>query len=127
MTEHSRTNEFAQALNAFEKGDPDALLSMFADDATLERPEQTGSGSGTDAGAKNFWETYQAQFTTVSSEFTRVAEAGDEGVLEWRSNATLTTGRDITYAGVSLLTFESDRIARFATYYDTAAFITATP
>ena len=42
-------------------------------------------------------------------------------MLEWESKGTLESGRDISYAGVSLLTFDADgTVSRFATYYDTA-------
>jgi hypothetical protein len=83
-------------------------------------------GPGAEADAPTFWQQYLAEFDEVSSEFTRVTEAGDEGILEWRSSGRLASGRDIDYRGVSLLTFDGDRVARFATYYDTAAFIEPT-
>ena len=52
-----------------------------------------------------------------------MADQGDLGVLEWTSTGTLTTGREVSYAGVSLLEFSGDLVQRFATYYDTAAFV----
>ncbi len=40
------------------------------------------------------------------------------------SRGTLSTGRPIEYRGASLLTYDSDdRVRRFSTYFDTAAFL----
>lgn len=120
MSEKTRSEKFAQALQQLEQGNTEELLSMFASGARLQRPEQDRQGAEEDA--ETFWEQYLGQFSEVSTEFERVVEAEDEGILEWRSTATLTAGKHIEYAGVSLLTFEGDEVTRFATYYDTAAF-----
>ena len=41
--------------------------------------------------------------------------------LEWESKSTLESDREVSYAGVSLLTFDADgKVSRCATYYDTA-------
>ena len=76
----------------------------------------------TQTGGAHFLEHMVFKGTKTRSA-ARIAEAGDEGVLEWRSTGRLSAGRDIDYQGVSLLTFDGDRVSRFATYYDTAAFI----
>ena len=72
-----------------------------------------------------FWQQYLDQFATIRSEFSRVAEAGPLGELEWTSKGSLGSsqgGSDIEYQGVSLLEFGDDgQVTRFATYYDTAA------
>lgn len=122
MSSTDRSDRFAQALQELEGGSPDALLDQFADGVTLHRPER-GSGVGAAADAATFWQQYRAEFEEISTEFTRIAEEGDEAVLEWRSRGRLAAGRDIDYAGVSLLTFDGDKVTRFATYYDTAAFL----
>ena len=50
--------------------------------------------------------------------------AGDGGAaLEWESEGALPTGAPIRYRGVSLLEFAGDRVKRFRTYYDSAAFV----
>jgi ketosteroid isomerase-like protein len=63
------------------------------------------------------------QFDEIGTEFTHVAEADDLAVLEWTSKGRLAAGRSIEYRGVSLLGFDGDRVRRFSTYYDTAAFV----
>lgn len=122
MSHTDRSQRFADALQTFEKGDQQALLEQFADGAELIRPERK-HGPGRSADASTFWAQYIAEFEEITTEFVRVVEEGDEGILEWRSTGRLAAGRDIEYAGVSLLRFEDDRVSRFATYYDTAAFI----
>lgn len=122
MPENQRSQRFADALKSLEQGHSDDMLAQYADDAELQRPERK-HGPGREADPQTFWEQYLAEFDEISTEFSRIAEAGDEGVLEWRSTGRLSAGRDIDYQGVSLLTFDGDRVSRFATYYDTAAFI----
>jgi hypothetical protein len=123
VTDAGRAQRFADALQSFESsGTPDDLLAQFAEGAELSRPEADRGDAGTDAAG--FWEAYRAQFGDISTTFSSVEEAGDLGVLEWTSTGTLSTGRAIEYAGVSLLHFgEDDTVSRFATYYDTAAFL----
>ncbi|MGB3829977.1 MAG: nuclear transport factor 2 family protein [Ornithinimicrobium sp.] len=125
MSETNRTQRFADALQAYERGDGQDLLDQFAEGAELRRPERK-HGPGKAADASTFWQQYIAEFEHIETSFDRIAEEGDEGILEWHSTGKLTAGRDIDYAGVSLMTFDGDSVARFATYYDTAAFIEPT-
>lgn len=120
---------FAEALQRLEQdGDVDRFLSeTFAEDAELLRPELTRQGSGHIDG-RDFWRQYHDLFTSVRSEFDRVSQAGNLGVLEWCTSGTRTSGENISYAGVSLLDFTQDgRVQRFATYFDTAAFLAGPP
>ncbi|MGB3764577.1 MAG: nuclear transport factor 2 family protein [Ornithinimicrobium sp.] len=125
MSDTDRTQRFADALQACEQGDEQALLAQFAESAELRRPERK-HGPGQVADPATFWQQYLAEFEHIETSFDRVTEEGDEGILEWHSTGTLATGRAIDYAGVSLLTFDGDAVSRFATYYDTAAFIEPT-
>ncbi len=104
-------------------GDTGPLSDLFAGEAELLRPEVDKSGSsGRDP--RRFWQDYVAQFAAIKTEFTEVHETDVLAVLEWSSSGQLSTGRDIDYRGVSLLSFDDDgRVRRFATYYDTAAFL----
>ncbi len=122
------TDDFARALQRLESDhDLDAFLRAFAADVELQRPEQRQQTERGGEGARRFWGAYLQQFDEVRTDFTRVSAAGNLGVLEWVSEGRLGSGRPITYAGVSLLTFDDGgQVARFATYYDTAAFVQAT-
>jgi ketosteroid isomerase-like protein len=118
---------FADALQEVEKsGDTGALLERFTDDAELLRPEANGSHvSGDDASA--FWDSYLSQFSEIATEFTHVEDGESQAWLEWVSRGKLSTGRPIEYRGVSLLTLgDEGKVRRFATYYDTAAFLEPT-
>lgn len=126
MPDSARAQRFADALQEFESsGDSGVLVEQFADGAELTRPEADRSDSETDA--KAFWDAYLAQFDSIQTSFAAVEEAGNRGILEWLSTGSLSTGRDVDYRGVSLLTFDDDdKVSRFATYYDTAAFLEPT-
>lgn len=118
-TDLTPTEQFAAALQQLESDrDLDAFTAQFTDDAELVRPE-----TGRAAGAREFWQAYLDQFEQVRSEFSRVVQDGRLGELEWRATGRLRTGREIEYAGVSLLELDGDRVRRFATWYDTAAFL----
>jgi ketosteroid isomerase-like protein len=123
----SRAREFTDALQRLEQDrDLDAFLSRFADDVTLLRPEPGGQEQGRD-GARRFWQAYLDQFETIGSTFGRLVDADRYAELEWVSEGRLRTGRDISYAGVSLLEHDDQgAVVRFATYYDTSAFTSPT-
>ena len=117
------TEQFAEALTALETTrDLEPFLAQFSDAAELARPEAGGREQGAD-GARRYWQAYLDQFQHVRSEFSRVEESGHLGELEWVSTGMLASGRDISYAGVSLLAVEDGRVRRFVSYYDTAAFL----
>ena len=120
----SRAQDFADALQRLEQdGDVDAFVELFADDVALIRPEPGNGGEGPD-GARTFWTDYLGQFEQIRSTFSRVEQDGALGELEWVGEGALRTGRSVSYAGVSLLTFDdAGKVTRFATYYDTAAFV----
>ena len=103
--------------------DAGSITSLFAESAELLRPEVDKAGSS-NQDPDQFWADYRNQFTEVSTEFGEVQEADSFAVLEWRSTGKLSTGRDIEYAGVSLLSLDGDgKVKRFSTYYYTAAFL----
>lgn len=124
MSDQTPAQRFADALQQFESsGDGDALREQFSDSPELLRPEvdKTGSSSSDTAA---FWDAYLEQFDEIRTEFTHVVESDQHAALEWTSTGRLSTGRDIEYRGVSLLSMSGDgRVERFATYYDTAAFL----
>jgi ketosteroid isomerase-like protein len=123
MADQSPARTFADALLAFESGgDVSDLAALFADGAELVRPEAAGLDDPGDAA--EFWSSYLKQFDEIKTEFGHLEEGEDHASLEWSSSGSLTTGRSLTYRGVSLLHLDGDgKIDRFATYYDTAAFL----
>ena len=121
------SDTFAQALQELERTrDLDPFLEQFADDVELLRPEPGSAERGRD-GARRYWQLYLDQFAEIASEFGRLAQDGRLGELEWTGTGRLRTGREITYAGVSLLELDdAGLVRRFTTYYDTAALLTPT-
>ncbi len=116
------SDRFAEGLQRLERErDPDGLLGLFADEIELLRPEPGSREQGL-AGARRFWQAYLDQFQEVRSEFMRVEESGQLGVLVWVSRGQLIDGRDIAQIRVALLVIEDAKIRRVTTYYDTAAF-----
>jgi hypothetical protein len=123
MSDETPGQRFEAALQRLdETSEPEQLLERFADGAELHRPEVDRQSATRDAEA--FWRAYRTQFDDIATEFTHRSETDEHAALEWQSTGRLATGRDITYRGVSLLTFDSaGLVTRFATYYDTAAFL----
>lgn len=123
MNDQTPAQRFAAALQRFESsGDDTDLLARYGEGAELRRPEVVHQGPTTDA--KAFWSAYRSQFDHIATEFSQISESDSLAALEWESRGRLSAGRDITYRGVSLLSLGDDGLVqRFATYYDTAAFL----
>ena len=123
MTDQTPGQLFEAALHHLdESGDLADIVARFADSAELHRPEVDTQTSTKDVEA--FWNAYRTQFDSLSTEFTHRTETDQHAALEWESKGRLAAGRDITYRGVSLLALDdTGKVTRFATYYDTAAFL----
>lgn len=121
-TATDRTQAFMDALHELESSqNPDTIVALFADDATLERlTHKTYAGK---ADAERFWGEYLEPFGELATEFYNVTEDDDGAVLEWESKGELTSGKAIHYKGVSSLSFEGEKVKSFRTYYDSAAFL----
>ena len=112
---------FAEALQRTEESrDPDPLLQLFAPDAELSNHGRRESGI---EDARRFWFSYLEQFTDIRSRFVRIIEDGGQAALVWTSEGTLKGGQPISYSGVSVIEAEGDKVRRFETYYDSAAFL----
>ncbi len=122
----SRAEQFAQALQRLESDrDLEPFLAQFCEDTLLLRPETGKHEDGLD-GARRYWQAYLDQFGDISSRFDRLVDAGSLSELEWVSTGHLRSEREISYTGVSLLEHDDDgKVVRFASYYDTSAFLVA--
>jgi ketosteroid isomerase-like protein len=115
--------QFADTLQRIEKDrDPAPLVELFSDDAELENLTDKSPAKGRD-GASRFWRKYLDSFGEVRSHFTRTHQADGVATLEWVSEGTLPNGHPIHYRGVSVLEISGDRVQKFRTYYDSAAFL----
>ena len=116
-----RARRFIECLQrAEESHEPDELLALFGEEVELRSLVRDRPFEGPD-GARRFWTEYLASFQEVRSRFDRVLEQGDLVILEWTTEATVKSGHPVTYAGVSLIEFDGDRVVRFRTYYDSSA------
>jgi ketosteroid isomerase-like protein len=115
-----RARAFVAELRGFEQSsDPTDLVGLFAVDATATRLDARGERSDMTA----FWREYRGQFDRLSTTFFDAVEGTDQVALEWTSEATLTTGRPISYRDVTVLDLAGEKIAGLRTYYDSAAFV----
>jgi ketosteroid isomerase-like protein len=117
-------DRFTAALAEAERsGDPQPLAELFTADAELTNLAKPEPSRGA-VGARGFWADYLKAFGNIRSEFDHKVMGDTTAVLEWTSEGTLPTGKPIRYRGVSILEVRGDRVGKFRTYYDTAAFVT---
>jgi ketosteroid isomerase-like protein len=112
---------FADALRRTEEsGDPEPLVQLFAEGCELRNLALTEQGL---EGARRFWQTYLAQFDRIRSEFSRLIEQDGQAALVWTSEGAMKGGHPIAYRGVSIIETQGDKVRRFETVYDSAAFL----
>ena len=112
---------FAESLQRTEETrDPEHLARLFAEEAELHNLAIAHHGI---EGARQFWHTYLGQFDSIRSTFSHLIEADGQAALVWTSDGALKGGRPITYRGVSVIEFANDKVTRFETIYDSAAFL----
>ncbi len=112
---------FADALQRTEETrDPEHLVRLFAEDADLHNLAIGDQGKD---GAHHFWQTYLDQFDDIRSEFSHLIEQDGQAALVWTSKGALKGGRPIAYRGVSIVEHDGDKVHRFETVYDSAAFL----
>ena len=114
---------FMQTLQQIEETkNVEPLVLLFAEDAELNNLAMLEPLRGQD-GAHQFWQKYLSAFKQIHSHFTHITEGNDTVVLEWISDGTRPDGEPIKYPGVSIVEIKEDKVQRFRTYYDSAAFL----
>ena len=114
---------FMQTLQQIEETkNVELLVLLFAENAELNNLTMLEPLKGQD-GARQFWQKYLSVFGHIHSHFTYITESNDTVVLERISDSTLPDGEPIKYPGVSIVEIKQDKIQRFRTYYDSAAFL----
>lgn len=109
---------FAEAVMRGEReGTAEPIIALFDEECELSSVVHQAPLRGV-TGARKFWQDYLASFRIVRSHFEHVAERDGLAVLEWETDATLASGQDIHYRGVSLVEHTDGRVQRFRTYYD---------
>lgn len=111
------THDFIDALHHLEEsGNVDVIADLFTDNAELSNPLVVHS-SEEENGAKAFWMAYHAALGAASSEFLSVIEDEGKAVLEWRTSTQI-DGKPTSYAGVSVIETDREKITAFRAYFD---------
>lgn len=122
---HDLADRFVNALGELHSDrNVEPIVELFSDDATLDKAGVSHGARGRD-GARTFWRQYRDVFDEVRAEFRHTTTEDEVAFLEWTSTGTLADGSDIRYDGVSVLESHDGVIDTFRTYYDTAAFLSA--
>ena len=122
---HPTTDRFVETLlKAEQTGDPGPLSQLYAADSECKNLANDEPAKGVE-GAKTFWGDYLKAFQSIKSDFHNVLATDQFAVLEWISKGELPSGKPISYRGVSVLEYEGDKVKRFHSYYDSAAFVVA--
>lgn len=118
MAQQFRASTFIDALlHAESQRDIGPLAALFGPDAELQNPTLPRPLHGRE-GAEEFWSVYLATFREIRSEFRLVVESDHAAALEWISRGIAPDGKEIVYAGVSLVELENGSIRRFRAYFD---------
>jgi len=112
---------FKDALWKVEKDrDIEAMIQVLSDDCEVGNVAVPKTFRGHD-GAREFWTAYRKTFDDMESTFRNVFADGEgRAALEWRTEGT-SDGHSVSYAGVSILEMEGDKVRRFMAYFDSSA------
>jgi ketosteroid isomerase-like protein len=112
---------FVEALRLLEEDrDVEALVKIHTEDCEVGNVSVPGSFKGQD-GLREFWTEYRKTFGEIKSTFRNVFATEEGAALEWTTEGT-SDGDSLSYAGVSILEIEGDKVRRFMAYFDTRDF-----
>ena len=115
---------FESTLQQIEQSrDPEALVALFENDASLLNLALTEPMKGIE-GARKFWTNYLSAFEKIRSTFHHTIYTDKDGVMEWVSEGVMAhSGQPFNYRGVSVIEHDGSKVHRFRTYYDSAVFL----
>jgi ketosteroid isomerase-like protein len=114
-------DNFVEALRKLEEDrDVEALVKIHTEDCEVGNVSVPGSFKGQD-GLREFWTEYRKTFGEIKSTFRNVFATEEGAALEWTTEGT-SDGDSVSYAGVSILEIEGDKVRRFMAYFDTRDF-----
>ena len=100
--------------------DIEAMISVLSEDCEVGNVAVPETFRGHD-GAREFWTAYRKTFDDMESTFRNVFADGEgHAALEWRTEGTA-DGDSVSYAGVSILEIEGDKVKRFMAYFDSSS------
>ena len=109
-----------QVMDAFNRHDLDAIMTFFAEDATLDMPRGKDPWGSRMVGKAAVREGLAARFAGIPD--VRYSEdrhwvCGDRGASEWLLTGTTTAGERIAVRGCDLWEFRDGLIARKDSYW----------
>jgi ketosteroid isomerase-like protein len=114
-------DNFVEALRLLEEDrDVEALVKIHTEDCEVGNVSVPGSFKGQD-GLREFWTECRKTFGEIKSTFRNVFATEEGAALEWTTEGT-SDGDSVSYAGVSILEIEGDKVRRFMAYFDTRDF-----
>jgi ketosteroid isomerase-like protein len=113
---------FVEALRKLEENrEVEALVEIHTEDCEVGNVAVSETFRGHD-GLREFWTSYRSTFGEMRSELRNVFATEEGAALEWTTEGT-SNGDSISYAGVSILEVEGDKVHRFMAYFDPCALI----
>ncbi len=110
---------------AVTRGDTATISSMFAPDASMRDPVGTPAATDPAARAQRYG-AVAAIFAEFSISEEHIIVCGDEAAAKWIARATTRTGRDVSFEGISIFVFDTERkITSMSVYFDTADLASA--
>jgi len=110
---------FVEALAAVEQeGELEPMIETFAEGCEIGTPTHAEKLHGID-GAREFWTIYRSAFRNVRSTLRNIIIGSNSFALEWTARAMDSSGKVLTYDGVSIADICAGRITRFRSYFDT--------
>ena len=115
VSDARKVDVLERMLDAFNRHDLDAIMSLFADDCVFESPRGPDSWGRRFVGAQQVRDGLGARFTGIPDVHYgqgRHFVAGERGASEWTLTGTTTDGERLEVRGCDLWTFEGDKIVR---------------
>jgi len=115
VTDATKLDVLERMLDAFNRHDLDAIMSLFTDDCVFESPRGPDSWGRRFVGTHEVREGLGARFAGIPDVHYgegRHFVAGERGASEWTLTGTTTEGERLEVRGCDLWTFEGEKIVR---------------
>ncbi|MEV0290351.1 nuclear transport factor 2 family protein [Kribbella sp. NPDC050820] len=100
--------------------DIDAVLDLYAPDATFQTPERIRRGR---AEIRSFYEDAAHRFPHLDVTIVNAFDRGDWADGEWDATMSGPDTGELRLQGVNVTRFEGGRIAEVRSYYDSSAYL----
>lgn len=116
----SASDKYFDALNRIDKSD---FLACFTPDSALHDPYGGRPFSGS-AGLEKWFDGFIRTWNKFSIEAEESYRSGDRLAVKWSADGTASSGKQASFSGVDVFTFdEQGLISRMDGYWDAAAML----